>query len=223
MASNAATGPQWDRPFRDRSEAGRVLADRLGDYRGTDDLIVLGLARGGVPVAYEVAAALGAPLDAYIVRKLGAPGHEEYAVGALAPGRRVLNDDAVRRLGLTADELDRIAEREGRELRRRETVYRGDRPPLNVVGKTVILVDDGMATGASMRAAVLALRKSDPARIVVAVPAAPESTCWEFARLVDDLVCASMPEPFFAVGASFQNFDQVSDDEVRDLLAKPTT
>lgn len=224
MVDARTAGLQPNRPFRDRCAAGRVLADLLADYRGIDDVLVLGLARGGVPVGFEVAAVLHAPLDAYIVRKLGAPGHEEYAVGALAGGgRMVLNDDAVRQLGLTSEELRRIAEREGRELRRREKEYRGDRPPLDAAGKTVILVDDGMATGASMRAAVLALRESEPARIVVAVPAAPASTCREFTRLVDDLVCASMPEPFIAVGASFEHFDQVSDDEVVALLATPTT
>jgi erythromycin esterase-like protein/predicted phosphoribosyltransferase len=226
MASTTTVArSQPDRLFRDRSEAGRVLAGLLAAYRDRADVIVLGLARGGVPVAFEVAAALGAPLDAYIVRKLGAPGHEEFAVGALASGGRVvLNDDVVRGLGLTPDQLRAIAERAGRELHRREAAYRGGTPPPDVAGKTVILVDDGMATGASMRAAVLALRAAEPAAIVVAVPAAPESTCREFAGLVDDMVCASMPTPFLAVGAAFWNFAQVSDDEVRTLLATaPTT
>ncbi len=210
------------RLFRDRREAGRVLAGLLAAYGGRPDVVVLGLARGGIPVASEVAAALGAPLDAYIVRKLGAPGHEEFAVGALASGGRiVLNDDVVRGLGVTPAQLRAIAEREGRELERREATYRGGRPPLEVTGKTVILVDDGLATGASMRAAVMALRDSSPAQIVVAVPAAPESTCREFAGLVDDMVCASMPTPFLAVGESFWDFTQVSDDEVRTLLAGP--
>ncbi len=212
------------RLFRDRREAGRVLADLLSAYRGRTDVIVLGLARGGIPVAFEVAAALQAPLDAYIVRKLGAPGREEFAVGALARGGRVvLNDDVVRGLGVTPAQLREVAEREGRELARRESVYRSGRPPLQVAGKVVILVDDGLATGASMRAAVLALREDEPAQIVVAVPAAPESTCREFAGMVDDLVCASMPTPFFAVGESFWDFTQVTDDEVRTLLATPTT
>jgi len=221
--SAAVKGQHPRRLFRDRREAGRVLAGLLGAYRGRPDVVVLGLARGGVPVAFEVAAALGAPLDAYIVRKLGAPGHEEFAVGALASGGRiVLNDDVVRALDVTPAQLREIAEREGRELERREAAYRGGRPPLDVAGKTVILVDDGLATGASMLAAVTALRDSNPAQIVVAVPAAPESTCREFAGLVDDVVCASMPTPFLAVGESFWDFSQTSDDEVRELLATPT-
>ena len=212
------------RVFRDRREAGQVLANLLTAYRDRPEVVVLGLARGGVPVAWEVAAALHAPLDAFIVRKLGAPGHEEFAVGALASGGRVVvNDDVVRGLRITPQELRAIAEREGRELVRREAAYRGGHPPLDVTGKTVILVDDGLATGASMFAAVQALREAEPAQIVIAVPAAPESTCREFAGLVDDVVCASMPTPFFAVGESFWDFRQVSDDEVRTLLATPTT
>src|SRR5271168_3469205 len=212
------------RVFRDRREAGRVLADLLSAYRGRQDVIVLGLARGGLPVAWEVAAALHAPLDAFIVRKLGAPGHEEFAVGALASGGRVVvNDDVVRGLRITPQQLREVAEREGRELIRREAAYRGGRRPVDVTGKKVILVDDGLATGSSMFAAVQALREADPAQIVIAVPAAPESTCREFAGLVDDVVCASMPTPFLAVGESFWDFSQVSDQEVRELLATPTT
>ena len=212
------------RVFRDRREAGRVLADLLTAYRGRPDVIVLGLARGGLPVAYEVARSLGAPLDAFIVRKLGAPGHEEFAVGALASGGWVVvNDDILRGLRVTPEQLREIAEREARELARREAAYRGGRPPLDVTGKTVILVDDGLATGSSMMAAVQALRESEPAEIVVAVPAAPESTCREFAAIVEDMVCASMPTPFLAVGESFWDFSQVSDEEVQALLAKPTT
>jgi erythromycin esterase-like protein/predicted phosphoribosyltransferase len=213
-----------DRLFRNRREAGQVLAGLLQAYRDRSDVVVLGLARGGVPVAWEVAAALHAPLDAFVVRKLGVPGHEEFAAGALASGGRVvLNDDVVRGLGITPQQLRNIAEREGRELLRREAAYRGGRPPTDVTGKTVILVDDGLATGASMFAAVQALREAQPAQIVIAVPAAPESTCREFASLVDDMVCASMPTPFLAVGASFWDFSQVTDDEVRTLLAAPTT
>ena len=209
--------------YRNRREAGRVLAGLLGAYRGREGVIVLGLARGGVPVAWEVAAALGAPLDAFIVRKLGAPGHEEFAVGALASGGRVVvNDDVVRALRVTPQQLREAAEREGRELQRREAAYRGGRAPLELAGRTVILVDDGLATGASMFAAVQALRDMSPAEIIVAVPAAPESTCREFAGLVDDVVCASMPTPFLAVGESFWDFTQVGDDEVRQLLATPT-
>jgi erythromycin esterase-like protein/predicted phosphoribosyltransferase len=213
-----------DRLFRNRREAGQVLAGLLQAYRHRSDVVVLGLARGGVPVAWEVAAALRAPLDAFVVRKLGVPGHEEFAAGALASGGRVvLNDDVVRGLGISPQQLRDVAEREGRELIRREAVYRDGRPPTDVTGKTVILVDDGLATGASMFAAVQALREAEPAQIVIAVPAAPESTCREFAGLVDDMVCASMPTPFLAVGASFWDFSQVSDDEVRTLLATPTT
>ncbi|WP_207546575.1 erythromycin esterase family protein [Mycobacterium mantenii] len=212
------------RVFRDRREAGQVLANLLTAYRDRPDVIVLGLARGGLPVAWEVAAALHAPLDAFIVRKLGAPGHEEFAVGALASGGRVVvNDDVVRGLRITPQQLRLIAEREGRELIRREAAYRDGRPPVEVAGKTVILVDDGLATGASMLAAVQALREAEPAQIVMAVPAAPESTCREFAGLVDDVVCASMPTPFLAVGESFWDFRQVTDEEVRQLLATPTT
>ena len=212
------------RVFRDRREAGRVLAQLLGAYRGRKGVIVLGLPRGGIPVAWEVAAALGAPLDAFIVRKLGAPGHEEFAMGALASGGRVVvNDDVLRALRVTPQQLRDVAEREGRELLRREAAYRGGRPRLELAGKTVILVDDGLATGASMFAAVQALREMEPAEIVIAVPAAPESTCREFAGLVDDVVCASMPTPFLAVGESFWDFRQTTDDEVRELLATPTT
>jgi len=212
------------RVFRDRSEAGRVLAGMLSGYRGRKGLIVLGLPRGGIPVAWEVAAALGAPLDAFVVRKLGAPGHDEFAMGALArDGRVVVNDDVLRALRVTPQQLRDVAEREGRELSRREAAYRGGRPPLELAGKTVILVDDGLATGASMFAAVQALREMEPAEIVIAVPAAPESTCREFAGIVDDVVCASMPTPFLAVGESFWDFRQVSDDEVCDLLSTPTT
>lgn len=211
------------RVFRDRSEAGQVLANLLGAYRDQPDVIVLGLARGGLPVAWEVAASLHAPLDAFIVRKLGAPGHEEFAFGALASGGRVVvNDDVARGLRITPQQLRSVAEREGRELIRREAVYRDGRPPVDVTGKTVILVDDGLATGASMFAAVQALREAEPAHIVIAVPAAPESTCREFAGLVDDVVCASMPTPFLAVGESFWDFRQVTDEEVHQILAAPT-
>lgn len=219
----AATRHESPRLFRDRREAGRVLGRLLDEFRGRTDVVVLGLARGGVPVAFEVARALGAPLDAYIVRKLGLPGREEFAAGAIAAGGRiVLNDDVVRALGVGPDQLRPIVERETRELERREAAYRGSRPPVDVAGKTVILVDDGLATGASMRAAVTTLRESEPARIVVAVPAAPESTCRELSALADDVVCASMPTPFLAVGESYWDFTQTGDDEVRTLLATPT-
>ncbi|CAM4085330.1 Putative phosphoribosyl transferasec/MT0597 [Mycobacterium basiliense] len=225
MTSSAETSRHSPRPmFRNRREAGQVLANLLSAYRNRPGVIVLGLARGGIPVAWEVAAALQAPLDAFIVRKLGVPHHEEFAVGALASGGRVvINDDVVRALRIAPQQLRDIAEREGRELVRREAAYRAGRAPLEVAGKTVILVDDGLATGASMFAAVQALREAEPAHIVIAVPAAPESTCREFAGLVDDVVCASMPTPFLAVGESFWDFRQVTDGEVRRLLATPTT
>lgn len=211
------------RVFRDRREAGRVLAELLSAYQGRTDVVVLGLARGGLPVAWEVAAGLGAPLDAFIVRKLGAPEHEEFAVGALASGGRVVvNDDVLRALRVTPQQLRDVAEREGRELIRREAAYRGGKPPIDVTGKVVILVDDGLATGASMFAAVQALRDADPAEIVVAVPTAPESTCRQFTGMVDDVVCATMPTPFNAVGEWYWDFRQVSDEEVRDILATPT-
>ncbi|MGV9611694.1 erythromycin esterase family protein [Nocardia xishanensis] len=219
MTSAPAIRDEPQRIFRDRREAGRVLAEQLEHYRGDPDVVVLGLARGGVPVAYEVAAALGAPLDTLIVRKLGAPGNPEFAIGALASGGRiVVNDDVIRGLRLTAEQVRRIARDEARELVRREAAYRGGRRPLDVAGRTVILVDDGLATGASMFAAVQAIGASEPKRIVVAVPAAPESTCREFEALVDEMVCASMPSPFLAVGDSFWNFAQVTDEQVRDLL-----
>jgi erythromycin esterase-like protein/predicted phosphoribosyltransferase len=205
--------------FRDRHEAGRALAGLLEHYRGRDDVVVLALPRGGVPVAYEVATALGAPLDVFLVRKLGVPGHEELAMGAIATGGVVvLNDDVVRDLGISQEDLRRAAEREARELGRREQAYRGNRPMADIAGKVVILVDDGLATGSSMRAAIQALRALGPARIVVAVPAAPASTCQELAAEVDEVVCATTPSPFFAVGASYYDFTQTTDDEVRELL-----
>ncbi len=209
--------------FRNRTEAGRILGDLLSAYADRDDVIVLGLPRGGVPVAAEVARALSAPLDCFIVRKLGVPGHAEFAMGAIASGgRTVLNDDVVRGLRVNARQLRDVVDREGRELIRREAAYRGDRAPLRLAGKTVVLVDDGLATGSSMLAAVLAIRDQEPAHLVIAVPAAPESTCREFAAMVDDVICASMPTPFTAVGASYWDFTQVGDDEVRALLTTPT-
>jgi predicted phosphoribosyltransferase len=208
-----------DRLFRDRRDAGRFLAGRLEEYRGRPDVIVLGLPRGGVPVAYEVATALGAPLDVFLVRKLGTPGREELAMGAIASGGMVvINDDVVRGLGMGPRLVQRVAERERRELARRELAYREGRPPREVRGKVVILVDDGLATGSTMLAAVHAVKALEPAGIVVAVPAAPESTCRELGAVVDDVVCASTPSPFLAVGQSYEDFTQTTDDEVRQLL-----
>lgn len=209
--------------FQDRRDAGQVLAGRLQHYRGRTDVVVLALPRGGVPVGYEVAMALQVPLDVFVVRKLGAPGHAEYAVGAIATGGVVVtNDDAIRGLGVTAEALEEIAEREQRELRRREAAYREGRPPVDIADKTVIVVDDGLATGATMSAALQAIGKLSPARVVVAVPAAPQDTCVDLARRVDEVVCATTPQPFGAVGQAYWEFDQTSDDEVRRLLSMPT-
>ena len=208
-----------ERVFQDRREAGRVLAGQLERYKDRPDVVVLALPRGGVPVAYEVATALNAPLDVFLVRKLGVPGHEELAMGAIASGGViVLNDDVVRGLGLSATAVQQVAERELQELHRREETYREGRPMPDLEGKVVIIVDDGLATGSSMRAAVLALRQLHPARIVVAVPAAPSSTCQELATEVDEVVCATTPSPFFAVGQSYWDFTQTTDAEVQALL-----
>jgi putative phosphoribosyl transferase len=205
--------------FRDRREAGSFLAKRLMRYAGQPDILVLALPRGGVPVAFEVAQALPAPLDVFIVRKLGMPGHEELAMGAIASGGvRVLNEDLVRLIGVPTHVLDQITARESEELRRRETAYRGSRPPEPIVGRTVILVDDGLATGASMRAGVLALRREGATRIVVAVPVAAAATCEGLRLEVEEVVCASIPEPFTAVGAWYEDFRQTTDEEVRELL-----
>jgi predicted phosphoribosyltransferase len=207
--------------FRDRRDAGRFLADRLRAYADRPDVIVLALPRGGVPVAYEVARALHAPLDVFLVRKLGVPGREEFAMGALASGGvRVLNEDVVRGLGIAQSSVDAVAAREQQELERRERLYRGNRPPPEVRGRTVILVDDGLATGSTMRAAVLALHRLQPARIVVAVPTAAAETCDEMRALADEAVCGITPEPFHAVGLWYADFSQTSDEEVDALLAQ---
>jgi putative phosphoribosyl transferase len=207
--------------FRDRAHAGRVLAGHLSAYAGRDDVVVLALPRGGVPVAYEVARALGAPLDVFVVRKLGVPGNEEFAMGALASGGvLVLDRGILSRLGMGAEEVQQIVASELPELERREAAYRGGRGPPDVAGKTVILVDDGLATGSTMRAAALAVRRLGPASIVVAVPVAAEQTCDEFRDDVDEIVCALTPPVFQAVGAWYDDFSQTSDDEVRELLAK---
>lgn len=207
--------------FRDRTDAGRALAAALAHYVGRDDVVVLALPRGGVPVAYEVAQALGAPLDVFVVRKLGVPGHEELAMGAIATGGvLVLNDQVVSGLGIGEDTIRRVAEIEARELARREEAYRGERPAADVAGKVAVLVDDGLATGSTMRAAVAAVRLRNPAGIVVAVPTGAAPTCAELGQEVDEVVCRATPEPFRAVGQSYKDFSQTSDDEVRDLLAR---
>jgi predicted phosphoribosyltransferase len=208
-------------PFRDRTEAGRLLAEKLQEYANRSDVVVLALPRGGVPVAFEVARALNVPLDIFLVRKLGLPEQEELAMGAIATGGvRVLNEEVVRALDIPDEIVDAVAEKEERELERREREYRGGRAPVDVRGRTVILIDDGLATGSSMRAAALALKNKHPAQIVVAVPVGSPSTCAEFASEVDKVVCAVTPEPFWGVGQWYRDFSQTSDEEVRDLLGR---
>jgi putative phosphoribosyl transferase len=205
--------------YENRREAGRKLAQRLLRYADRSDVIVLGLPRGGVPVAFEVARALDAPLDVFLVRKLGVPGHRELAMGAIASGGvRVLNEEIVSGLGLSAEAIDRVAARERQELERRERAYRVAESVTDVRDRVAILVDDGLATGASMKAAVDALRARGPSRIVVAVPVAPPETCAEFDDDVDEVVCAATPRPFFGVGAWYREFPQTTDAEVKELL-----
>jgi predicted phosphoribosyltransferase len=206
--------------FRDRAEAGRRLAGRLATYEGRPDVTVLGLPRGGIPVAYEVARHLGVPLDVFVVRKLGVPGQEELAMGAIATGGiRVVNRDVVDALQIPPRVIDRVAQEEMRELDRRQRSYRGDQPPPEIEGRVAILIDDGLATGSTMRAAVAALRERKPSKIVVAVPVAAESTCHDLRHDVEEVVCLSTPEPFLAVGRFYDDFSQTTDEEVRSLLA----
>jgi putative phosphoribosyl transferase len=206
--------------YRDRLEAGRILATKLTAYADRKDVVVLALPRGGVPVAFEVAKALQAPLDVFVVRKLGVPGHEELAMGAIATGGMyVVNEHVVHMLAIPDSVIEEVAEREQKELERREQLYRDDLPPPDVRDRTIILVDDGLATGSTMRAAVAALRKQHPAHIVVAVPVAAPVVRDEFKAEVDEIVCASTPEPFFGVGYWYEDFSQTSDEEVHDLLA----
>jgi len=205
--------------YKDRQDAGKYLASYLMEYANRPDVLVLGLPRGGVPIAYEVAQALNAPLDVFIVRKLGVPGHEELAMGAIATGGvRVLNEDVVQQLHIPPEVIKAVTDQELQELERRERQYRDERPLPDVSGRVVILVDDGLATGSTMRAAVAALREMHPARIVVAVPVAAPSVCESFTQIVDQMVCAQTPEPFYAVGLWYQDFSQTSDEEVRHLL-----
>jgi predicted phosphoribosyltransferase len=199
--------------FEDREQAGRELARALAEYRG-QDVLVLALPRGGLPVAYQVARALGAPLDVCVVRKLGVPGHEELAMGAITASSVVLNEDVVDALRIPSAAISRVAAEERRELERRERLFRGRLPPLDVAGRTAILVDDGLATGATMRAAVAAIRKAGARTVVVAVPVGAPSTCTDLARQADALVCLAQPEPFYAVGAWYDDFRQVTDAEV---------
>jgi len=209
--------------FKDRADAGRKLAAQLTRYADRPDVLVLALPRGGVPVAYEVAKALNAPLDIFLVRKLGVPGHEELAMGAIATGGvRVVNDDLVSYLGIPDEVIDSIAATEQRELERREQAYRDGRPPPDARDRVVILIDDGLATGSTMRAAAASLRLQKPARIVVAVPVSSPETCEEFRSEVDEIVCAVTPQHFQGVGPWYDNFSQTSDEEVRELLKRAT-
>ncbi|OBH06753.1 phosphoribosyltransferase [Mycobacterium sp. E1747] len=211
------------RTFRDRREAGRALAEQLTSYRDPDDVLVFGLARGGVPVAWEIAAALHAPLDVFLVRKLGVPRWSELAMGAVASGGGVvMNDDVVSSLQISEEQIREVIQSETTELARRERAYRGDRALADPRGKVVILVDDGIATGASMLAAVRAVRAAGPKSVVVAVPVGPRSTCRDLSIEADEVVCVTMPPGFEAVGQVYTDFHQVSDDEVRETLATPT-
>jgi putative phosphoribosyl transferase len=208
----------WER-FGDRHEAGRVLAEGLRSFAGRDDLLVLALPRGGVPVGYEVARALGAPLDVMLVRKLGVPGHEELAMGAIASGGvRIVSDDVVDALRIPERVIATVAAAEAQELERRERAYREGRPFPDVRGKVVILVDDGLATGSTMRAAVATLRALGAGRVVAAVPVAPPETCAALREVVDEMICALTPEPFLAVGTWYEDFSETSDETVRELL-----
>lgn len=206
-------------PFRDRVEAGELLAESLASYGDRDDVIVLALPRGGVPVAAAIARRLHVPFDVFVVRKLGVPGHEELAMGAIATGGvRLVNDEVAGPLGIPPNVIDSVARSEQIELERREQLYRGTREPIGLTGKTVILVDDGLATGSTMRAAVMAVRQQHPARVIVAVPVGAPQTCSTLAREADDVVCVRRPDPFVAVGLWYRDFTPTSDREVRDLL-----
>lgn len=205
--------------YQDRRHAGLELAEHLKQYAGRPDVVVLGLPRGGVPVAFEIAETLGLPLDVFIVRKLGVPWHEEFAMGAIASGGLcILNDETIRTLGITSATIENVSRRENEEIRRRDLLYRGKRPPIDVRDKIIILVDDGLATGSTMRAAVEALRQRSPARIIVAVPVGSADSCLMLRRIADEVICPSMPEPFNAVGLWYRHFDQTSDEEVKALL-----
>jgi putative phosphoribosyl transferase len=207
--------------YQDRTEAGRLLAERLAKYKNRPDVVILALPRGGVPVGFEVAQALNAPLDVFVVRKLGVPGQEELAMGAIASGGvRVLNEDIVQMLRIPDEMIEATVAKETEELERRERLYRGDRPGLDARGRIAILIDDGLATGSTMRAAAMALRRHLPSRIVVAAPVAAGSTCDELSNEVDEVICAETPEPFYAISIWYRDFTQTTDDQVRELLSQ---
>ncbi len=207
--------------FADRTDAGRRLAQELSEYEDREDTVVLGLPRGGVPVAFEVTRKLEAPLDVFVVRKLGVPGNPELAMGAIASGGvRVVNEEVVSSTRISDQQIERVSQEEREKLERREQTYRGARPGLSLEGKVVLLVDDGLATGATMRAAINALREHRPREIVVAVPTGPAETCSELEGMVDEVICLTTPSPFFGVGGSYQDFSQTTDEEVRDLLER---
>ena len=210
--------------FNDRFEAGCALAQRLLSYASRPDVLVLGLARGGVPVAFEVAQALNVPLDVFIVRKLGVPGQEELAMGAIAPGDVIIiNQRIMDQLDIAPRALQAVITRETQELVRREQLYRGQRPPVDADGRTVILIDDGLATGSTMRAAIAAIKKKRAGRVVVAVPVGALQTCEEISPVVDELICAATPEPFYGVGRWYKNFSQTTDEDVRQLLERASS
>ena len=207
--------------FENRRDAGKQLAKELSEFKGQNDAIVLGLPRGGIPVAYEVAKALELPLDVFIVRKLGVPGQPELAMGAIASGDiKVMNESVVRNAGISDQQIEEVAHKEKEELKKREKAYRGARPDIDLQGKTVLIVDDGLATGASMRAAISALREHNPKKIIAAIPTAPRDTCQEFESEVDQIICLRTPSPFWGVGGSYQNFSQTTNKEVRTFLNK---
>ena len=207
--------------FKDRRLAGQVLAVKLAAYANRADVLVLALPRGGVPVAFEVAKALNAPLDVFVVRKLGVPGQKELAMGAIAAGNvRILNEDVIRQEKIDTEAIEKVTAKEQQELNRRQTVYRGDRPKPAIQGRTIILIDDGLATGATMRAAIAALHKQQPAKIVVAVPVSSEQTYQDIKSLIDEIICADIPSPFYCVGLWYEKFPQTTDQEVRYLLNK---
>lgn len=221
MLSKSQLGDPIIIPFADRRQAGKKLANQLASYANRSDVLVLALPRGGVPVAFEVARALRAPLDVFLVRKLGVPGHEELAMGAIATGGvRVLNEDVTSQMQISSSAIDEVAGREEQELKRRERLYRGERAAPSAQGRTVILIDDGLATGSTMRAAATALRKMQPSKIIVGVPVAAAETCADLRNEVDEVVCGATPEPFIAVGAWYSDFEQTSDEEVRELLRR---